>query len=98
MKELFEAFRRYGGTARNLLNKSPEQVENEIRIAINNCTNFSSLLPISTDFREKTSHALITIDPKVDDAGVLDREVYQGQIASPYILILLLGASGMQQL
>ena len=89
LKELFEAFNKYGGTARNLLNKSPEQLEKDIRIAVNNC---SSLFPIPTDFQEKTSHALITINPKVDDAGVLEREVYQGQIASPYILNLLLNS------
>ncbi|EDR14225.1 uncharacterized protein LACBIDRAFT_322087 [Laccaria bicolor S238N-H82] len=38
---------------------------------------------------EETSHALITIDPKVDDAGLLDRAEYDGQIATPYILNLL---------
>jgi hypothetical protein len=92
LKELSEAFSKYGGTPRNLLNKSPDQVENEIRIAINNCTNFGSLFTISTDLQEKTSYALITINPEVDNAGVLEREVYQGQIASPYILNLLLNS------
>ena len=92
LKELFEAFSKYGGTARNLLNKSPEQVEDEISIAINRCTNFRSLFPISTDLQEKTSHALITIDPKVDEAGVLQPRVYQGRISSPYILNLLLNS------
>lgn len=89
LKELFEAFRKYGGTARNLLTRSPKRVESEIGFAISNCTNFSSLFPASRDFREETSHALITIDPKVDDAGLLDRAEYDGQIATPYILNLL---------
>ncbi|KIK01931.1 hypothetical protein K443DRAFT_59464, partial [Laccaria amethystina LaAM-08-1] len=63
LKELFEAFTKYGGTARNLLNKSSEQVEEEISVAIDKCTNFRSLFLISTDLQEKTSHILITIDP-----------------------------------
>jgi hypothetical protein len=96
LKELFEAFTKYGGTARNLLNKSSEQVEEEISVAIDKCTNFRSLFLISTDLQEKTSHILITIDPKVDNASVLRRWVYQGQIASPYIFNLLLDSKDCQ--
>lgn len=93
LKELLEAISKYGGTARNILNKSPEQAENEIRTDINNSTDFRSLFPTSHDFPEKTSRALITINPKVDDAGVLNRGGYQGKIASPYILNLLLNSN-----
>jgi len=94
VKGLFEAFCKYGGTARNLFDKPPERVEEEIRTAIKNCTNLSTLFLISSDLQEKTSHALITIDVRIDDAGVLHRIGYRSQVSSPYILDLLVALKG----
>ena len=88
LKKLFEAFCKFGGTARNLFDKDPAMVEGEIHTAIKNCTNFSTLFLFSGDFHDKTSHALITINPNVDEAGVLQRWAYRGRVTSPYILDL----------
>lgn len=52
LKELLEAISKYGGTARNILNKSPEQAENEIRTDINNSTDFPTIFVHS--FRPRT--------------------------------------------
>ncbi|KIK08519.1 hypothetical protein K443DRAFT_672535 [Laccaria amethystina LaAM-08-1] len=90
LKGLFEAFCKYGGTARNLFDKDPARVEDGITTAIKNCTDFSTLFLFSSDFHDQPSHALITINPNIDEAGVLQRWAYRGRVTSPYILKLLL--------
>lgn len=96
LEDLSESFVKYGGTARNLLSKSRGRVEEEITTAINNCTDLKTLFPTSSGFQDQTSHALIAIDPRADDAGVLQREKYQGRIASRYIRDLLLNSRNRQ--
>jgi len=96
LDDLIQSFNKYGGTARNLLNKSQRKIDQEIANAIRNCTDLMSLFPSSTGFKDDTSHALILIDPIADHTGVLQRDDFQGRIASRHVCDLVLASQNQQ--
>lgn len=91
LKDLYLLFAKYEGTARNLLNKSREELELEVEVALNNCTNINhhkSLFLTSPNFLDRTTLPLIAINPPSDDNGVnyvLQHWRYQCAPASHHI-------------
>ena len=91
LKDLYLLFAKYQGAARNLLNKSREELELEVEVTLNNCANINhhkSLFLTSPNFLDRTTLPLIAINPPSDDNGVnyvLQRWRYQRAPASHHI-------------
>ena len=88
------AYKKYGGSARLLLNETDSSIERKIARAINDLRSSDLdflLKPHLHDF-QALSNVLVQVDPLVDETGTVIRCDCRGRVISPYILNKLMAA------
>lgn len=90
MDQLRAAYNTYGGSARNLFTKTVLELERDIATAIVDHPDLGTLFKYQSGFPDATSNALITINPREDEYGVIRRDYFEAKFTSRAVLDRLL--------
>ncbi|KAL6298943.1 hypothetical protein BKA93DRAFT_809003 [Sparassis latifolia] len=84
-KELWDAYHRFGPSARIVYKSDPVEHQSDIRLALRNCRDPSILFPQSDDAWDESSNVLVVVEPATK-GGVVHRNMLTGKVATPYIM------------
>ncbi|GBE89840.1 hypothetical protein SCP_1701650 [Sparassis crispa] len=84
-KELWDAYHRFGPSARIVYKSDHVEHRNDICFALRNCRDPSILFPQNEAAWDESSNVLVVVEPATID-GVVHRNMLTGKIATPYIM------------